>query len=123
MPETQLSLPHLDFFRHFSGEGQLNPGHPPYQHEHTLGSGVIVSADGYILTNNHVVKNAKEIQVTLNDGRTFTAKIVGTDYETDVALLKVRADNLPDLTLADSDKSDIGDVVLAIENPFGIGRP
>jgi serine protease Do len=121
-PETQLSLPHLDFFRHFFGEGQLNPGDPPYQHKHTLGSGIIVSADGYILTNNHVVKNAREIQVALNDGRTFTAKIVGTDSQTDVALLKVRADNLPALTLADSDKSNIGDVVLAIGNPFGIGQ-
>ncbi|MGA8478891.1 MAG: Do family serine endopeptidase [Chthoniobacterales bacterium] len=121
-PETQLSLPHLDFFRHFFGEGQLNLGHPPYQPEHALGSGVIVSADGYILTNNRVVKNAREIQVALNDGRTFTAKIVGTDSQTDVALLKVRADNLPELTLADSDKSNIGDVVLAIGNPFGIGQ-
>ena len=121
-PETQLSLPHLDFFRHFFGEGQLNLGHPPCQPEHALGSGVIVSADGYILTNNRVVKNAREIQVALNDGRTFSAKIVGTDAQTDVALLKVRADNLPELTLADSDKSNIGDVVLAIGNPFGIGQ-
>ena len=122
MPETQLSLPHLDLFRHFFGEGQLNLGHPPYELEHALGSGVIVSADGYILTNNHVVKNGREIAVALNDGRTFSAKIVGTDSQTDVALLKVNADKLPASTLADSDKSNIGDVVLAIGNPFGIGQ-
>jgi serine protease Do len=121
-PETQLSLPHLDFFRHFFGEGQLNLGHPPYQLEHGSGSGVIVSPDGYILTNNHVVKNGREIQVALNDGRTFTAKIVGTDSQTDVALLKVRADNLPELTVADSDKVNVGDAVLAIGNPFSIGQ-
>jgi serine protease Do len=121
-PETQLSLPHLDFFRRFFGEGQLNPGHPPYQLEHALGSGVIASADGFILTNNHVVKNAREIQVALNDGRTFAAKIVGIDPQTDVPLLKVQANNLPQLTFADSDKSNIGDVVLAIGNPFGIGQ-
>ena len=76
-PETQSSLPDLDFLRRFFSEGQLNPGHPPYRLEHALGSGVIVSADGFILTNNHVVKNAREIQVALNDGRTFAAKIVG----------------------------------------------
>jgi serine protease Do len=122
MPETQLSLPHLDFFRRFFGEGQLNPGHPPYQLEHVLGSGVIASADGFILTNNHVVKNAREIEVALNDGRTFAAKTVGTDPQTDVALLEVRAHNLPELTFADSDKSKVGDVVLAIGNPFGIGQ-
>ena len=121
-PETQLSLPGLDFLHRFLGEGQLNPGHPQYQLEHALGSGVIVSANGYILTNNHVVRNAREIQVALNDGRTFAAKIVGTDPQTDVALLKVRADNLPELTMADSDKADIGAVVLAIGNPFGIGQ-
>jgi serine protease Do len=121
VPEMQLSLPHLDFFRRFFGEGQLNSG-PPYQLERALGSGVIVSADGYILTTGHVVKNAREIRVALNDGRTFAAKIVGTDPQTDVGLLKVQANNLPELTFADSDKSNIGDVVLAIGNPFGIGQ-
>jgi serine protease Do len=118
-PETQSSLPDLNFLRRFFGQEQLNPGHPPYQVEHALGSGVIVSPDGYILTSNHVVKNAKEIQVALNDGRSFAARIVGTDPQTDVALLKVRAENLPEVTLTDSDKTDIGDVVLAIGNPFG----
>src|SRR5208283_1139437 len=86
------------------------------------GSGVIVSPDGDILTNNHVVNNATDIQVALNDGRQFTAKIVGTDPKTDVALIRIKADNLPALPLADSDKIEVGDVVLAIGNPFGIGQ-
>ena len=83
---------------------------------------MVASTDGYILTNNHVVRNAKEIQVALNDGRTFAAKVVGTDPQTDVALLKVPADNLPALTLADSAKVEVGDVVLAVGNPFGVGQ-
>jgi serine protease Do len=99
-----------------------NPGQQHGPMEHGLGSGVIVSPDGYILTNNHVVNNAGEIQVVLNDGRQFTAKVIGTDPQTDVALIKTNADNLPSLTLADSDKVEIGDVVLAIGNPFGIGQ-
>jgi len=90
-PETQSSLPDLDFLRRFFGEGQSNPGHPPYRLEHALGSGVIVSADGFILTNNHVVKNAREIQVALNDGRTSAAKIVGTDPQTVSAKHRVTA--------------------------------
>jgi serine protease Do len=123
--ENPLSNPDMDFFRRFfGGEGfnQLNPGQPRSPSEHGLGSGVIVSPDGYILTNNHVVNNASEIQVALNDGRQLTAKVVGTDPQTDVALIKINADNLPALTLADSDKVEIGDVVLAIGNPFGIGQ-
>jgi serine protease Do len=123
--ENPLSNPDMDFFRRFfGGEGfnQLNPGQPRSPSEHGLGSGVIVSPDGYILTNNHVVNNASEIQVALNDGRQLTAKVVGTDPQTDVALIKINADNLPALTLADSDKVEIGDVVLAVGNPFGIGQ-
>jgi len=100
----------------------MNPGQLHVPTEHGLGSGVIVSPDGYILTNNHVVNNASEIQVALNDGRQFTAKVIGADPQTDVALIKINADNLPALTLADSDKVEIGDVVLAIGNPFGIGQ-
>jgi serine protease Do len=87
-----------------------------------LGSGVIVSADGYIVTNNHVVENARDIEVSLNDGRTLTAKVVGTDPQTDVALIKINAQNLPFMTLADSDKVQVGDMVLAVGNPFGIGQ-
>jgi serine protease Do len=120
VPQRQLlSGQDLQFFRHFFGEIPQASG--PVL-EHGLGSGVIVSPDGYILTNNHVVKNAKEIQVTLTDGRTFNAKVVGTDPETDLALIKVQASNLPALTLADSNKVEVGDVVLAIGNPFGVGQ-
>src|SRR5580704_12572686 len=115
----------MDFFRRFFGEDgsrQMNPGQLHAPTEHGLGSGVIVSPDGYILTNNHVVNNATEIQVALNDGRQFPAKVIGSDPKTDVALIRIKADGLPALTLADSDKIEIGDVVLAIGNPFGIGQ-
>jgi len=115
----------MDFFRRFFGEDgmkQMNPGRLRAPMEHGLGSGVIVSPDGYILTNNHVVNNATDIQVALNDGRQFTAKVIGSDPKTDVALVRIKADNLPALTLADSDKIEVGDVVLAIGNPFGIGQ-
>jgi serine protease Do len=121
--ENSLSNPDMEFFRRFfGGEGfnRLNPGQSPA--EHGLGSGVIVSPNGYILTNSHVVNDAGEIQVVLNDGRQFTAKIIGSDPQTDVALIKIDADNLPALTLADSSKVQVGDVVLAIGNPFGIGQ-
>ena len=123
--ENPMSNPDMEFFRRFfGGEGlnQMNPGQLNAPTEHGLGSGVIVSPDGYILTNNHVVKNASEIQVALNDGRQFTAKVIGADPQTDVALIKINAENLPALTLTDSNKVEIGDVVLAIGNPFGIGQ-
>lgn len=87
-----------------------------------LGSGVIVSADGYILTNNHVVHGADTIKVSLNDGRELTAKVVGTDPQTDLAVVKVEAKDLPAVTFADSDKVEVGDRVLAVGNPFGIGQ-
>jgi serine protease Do len=120
-----LSSSERDFFQRFFGPDGMNPADPGRSQspaEHGLGSGVIVSPDGYILTNNHVVNNATEIQVALNDGRQFTAKVVGSDPKTDVALIRVKADNLPALTLADSDKIEVGDVVLAVGNPFGIGQ-
>ena len=123
--ENPMSNPDMEFFRRFfGGDGlnQMNPGQPDAPTEHGLGSGVIVSPDGYILTNNHVVSEASEIQVALNDGRQFTAKVIGTDPQTDVALIKINAENLPALTLTDSSKVEIGDVVLAIGNPFGIGQ-
>ena len=120
VPElSRLSDPDLNFFRPLFGDIPWQSG---ALLEHALGSGVIVSPDGYILTNNHVLKNANEIQVTLSDGRTFTAKVVGTDPRTDIALIRVQADNLPALTLADSDKVNVGDVVLAVGNPFGVGQ-
>ena len=87
-----------------------------------LGSGVIVSPDGYILTNNHVVKEASNISVVLADGREMSAKVVGTDPKSDLAVVKIKADGLPALTFADSGEISVGDVVLAVGNPFGIGQ-
>jgi Do/DeqQ family serine protease len=90
--------------------------------ERGLGSGVVVTADGYILTNHHVVDGAQDIRVELNDGRVLTAKIVGSDPPSDLAVLKIEATGLPVLPLADSDKVRVGDVVLAVGNPLGIGQ-
>jgi serine protease DegQ len=87
-----------------------------------LGSGVIISADGYILTNNHVVEGADEIEVLLNDSRSSRAKVIGTDPDTDLAILKVSLDRLPVITLGNSDALQVGDQVLAIGNPFGVGQ-
>ncbi|AIO41288.1 Do family serine endopeptidase [Burkholderia sp. AU19243] len=87
-----------------------------------LGSGVIVSPEGYILTNQHVVDGADQIEVALADGRTATAKVIGSDPETDLAVLKINMTNLPTITLGRSDQSRVGDVVLAIGNPFGVGQ-
>jgi len=87
-----------------------------------LGSGVIISPDGYILTNNHVVEGADELKVALSDDRELTAKLIGTDPKTDVAVIKIDAEKLPHLTIADSDRLRVGDVVFAIGNPLGIGQ-
>ncbi|HEX8337954.1 MAG TPA: DegQ family serine endoprotease [Pyrinomonadaceae bacterium] len=95
---------------------------PDERLERGLGSGVVVSADGYILTNHHVVDGAEEIRVELNDGRTFQAKVVGTDQPSDLAVLKVEAAGLPVLPLGDSDRARVGDVALAVGNPLGIGQ-
>ncbi len=113
-------------FRQFFGnqlQGQFGR-QPQLQQppEQGLGSGVIVSADGYILTNNHVVNGADTIKVSLNDGRELTAKVVGTDPQSDLAVIKVEAAGLPAITFADSDKVEVGDRVLAVGNPFGIGQ-
>ncbi|MBC5764799.1 S1C family serine protease [Ramlibacter albus] len=87
-----------------------------------LGSGVILSTDGYILTNNHVVEGADEIEVVLQDSRRTRAKVIGTDPESDLAVLKVTLDRLPVITLGNSDSLQVGDYVLAIGNPFGVGQ-
>ncbi len=87
-----------------------------------LGSGVLVSSDGFILTNNHVIEDADEIKVTLADGRELDAQVVGTDPRTDVAVLKVGAQDLPHATLADSDLLRVGDIVFAVGNPLGVGQ-
>lgn len=92
------------------------------QKQRGLGSGVIISTDGYIITNNHVVEEADELKVLLNDDREFTAKLIGTDPKTDVAVIKIEVENLPAATLADSSKLRVGDVVFAIGNPLGVGQ-
>jgi serine protease DegQ len=102
-----------------SGNGR---GQPNQQEQMGLGSGVIVSSDGYILTNNHVVEGADEIEVILNDSRRAIAKVIGTDPESDLAVLKISLDKLPVITLGNSDQALVGDTVLAIGNPFGVGQ-
>jgi serine protease Do/serine protease DegQ len=104
-----------EFYRQFGVQGRE-------QKQRGLGSGVIVSADGYILTNNHVVDDADELKVLLNDEREYTAKVIGTDPKTDVAVIKIDAADLPSVTLADSAKLRVGDVVFAIGNPLGVGQ-
>jgi len=106
-------------FRHFFGD-QLDDEEE--QPENSLGSGVIVSEQGLILTNDHVVASADEIEILLSDGRKLSAQVVGTDPETDLAVIKVDAEKLPSITFAATDKLDVGDVVLAIGNPFGVGQ-
>lgn len=114
------------FFQQFFGD--QNPfgdsGRERTRREQDLGSGVIISSDGYILTANHVVNGADEVKVALggDDNRRFDAKIVGTDPQTDVAVLKIDATGLPAVILGDSDQLEVGDVVLAIGNPFGLGQ-
>jgi serine protease Do len=96
---------------------------PRERRQQALGSGIIVSSDGYILTNNHVVEGADEVKVALSDEKTvYDAKIIGTDPQTDVAVVKVTAENLPAITFADSGKIEVGDVTIAIGDPFGVGQ-
>ena len=103
------------WFKFFFGEQGNEP-------QAGLGSGVIVSPSGYILTNNHVVDGADEIEVVLNDSRSARAKIIGTDPDTDLAILKIELDKLPVIVLGNSDNAQVGDQVLAIGNPFGVGQ-
>ncbi|HEU4834534.1 MAG TPA: Do family serine endopeptidase [Pyrinomonadaceae bacterium] len=115
-------FPFMDdpFFRRFFGErGQQAPNQPERQ---GLGSGVIVREDGYILTNHHVIDGADQIEVDLNDNRSLQAQLVGSDPPSDLAVLKVNAGGLPTLVLGDSDRTRVGDVVLAIGNPLGVGQ-
>jgi Do/DeqQ family serine protease len=106
------------FFRQFFG-GQGFNFRPRDQREEGLGSGVIVAPSGYILTNNHVVEKANSLKVELSDGRSFTGKVVGTDPQTDVAVVKISASDLPTLPFANSDAARVGDLCFAIGNPFG----
>ncbi len=105
-------------FRRFFGEQLPDEA----QRASSLGSGVIVSASGYVLTNNHVVEAADEIEVALTDGKRLLAKVVGNDPETDLAVLRLDAENLPAISFGSSDALRVGDVVLAIGNPFGVGQ-
>ncbi len=118
---TEQAHPLLDdpIFRHFFGDGF---GTPRRREVTSLGSGVIISEQGYILTNNHVISQAKEIQVALRDGRSVNATVVGTDPDTDLAVLKIELEDLPVIILGRSDQLRVGDVVLAIGNPFGVGQ-
>jgi serine protease Do len=113
-------------FRQFfgdRGDGPLDrPGKPREQREQGLGSGVIVSPDGYILTNNHVIEGASQIEVYTSDKRELKARVIGADPKTDIAVVKVEAKNLPTLPFADSSQVQVGDIALAIGNPFGVGQ-
>ncbi len=127
--EGPRMIPFLDdpLFRRFFGDDfgddSRDGRRPRAREEQSLGSGVIISEDGYILTNNHVVDGADEIKAVLADGKKeFEAKVVGTDPQPDVAVLKVQGRSLPAITVADSDQLEVGDVVIAIGNPFGVGQ-
>lgn len=112
----QPKTPFMDdpLFRRFFGEQE--------DRQFSLGSGVVVSPEGYVLTNNHVIETADEIEIALADGRKAVAKVVGTDPETDLAVVKINLLNLPAITLGHDDQAKVGDVVLAIGNPFGVGQ-
>ena len=109
-------------FRQFFGRGRDELVTPRQQVERSLGSGVIMSAQGYILTNHHVIHGADAIQVSLRDGRMAKATVVGSDPETDLAVLKIDLKKLPVITVGHSERLRVGDVVLAIGNPFGVGQ-
>jgi serine protease Do len=114
-----------ELLRRFFGQqfSQPNRGRqPPTPRQEGVGSGVIISKDGYILTNNHVIDGADQVKVSLQDGRDFDAQVVGRDPKTDVAVVKIDVQDLPTLELANSENIEVGDVVLAIGNPFGIGQ-
>jgi len=118
---TRKRHPLLDdpLFRHFFGD-QL--GTPRKRTQTSLGSGVIVSPQGYVLTNNHVIAGADEIQVLLQDGRSSPATVVGVDKDTDLAILHIRLDNLPTIAIGSTADLRVGDIALAIGNPFGVGQ-
>lgn len=122
---VMVNDPFDDFFNDFfgyGGRGQRQPQEREYRQpdQHAQGSGVIISTDGYIVTNNHVVGKANEISVKLNDGREFKGRIVGTDETTDLALIKIDAKNLPAIPIGNSDKLKLGEWVLAVGNPFNL---
>src|SRR6202171_5092047 len=120
VPEGMLDDP---FFRQFFGPGSDNRSqNPRSQREESLGSGVIVSPQGYILTNNHVIEGATDVKVTLSNKRQMQAKVVGSDPKTDIAVLKVEGSGYPAITIGDSSKVQVGDYALAVGDPFGVGQ-
>jgi Do/DeqQ family serine protease len=117
--------PDEDFLRRFFGQegnGRSPRLRPTPRRQGGLGSGVVVTADGYILTNNHVVEGASKVRVDFTDGRTFDARVVGTDQPSDLAVLKIAATGLTTVAVGDSDQARVGDVVLAVGNPLGLGQ-
>src|SRR3954471_18261915 len=121
MVPTSQDIPE-EFRRFFGDQIPQMRGQRVPRVERGLGSGVIVSEDGYILTNNHVVDGVETVKVDLPDNRSFTAKVVGTDPATDLAVVKIPAKGLPTLPVGDSDAVKVGDVVLAVGNPLGVGE-
>jgi serine protease Do len=122
-PQANQTSPFFNdpMFRQFFGD-QFGGGKPHAEREQALGSGVIVTPDGTILTNNHVIDGASDIKVYLSDKREFKAKLVGADPKTDIAVLKIDAGGLPTLPLGDSSQLNVGDLIFAIGDPFGIGE-
>src|ERR1700677_4719766 len=124
-PQEEMPFFNDPFFQQFfgnrggqgQGQGQQRP-----EREQSLGSGVIVTSDGMILTNNHVIDGASDIEVDLSDKREFKAKLIGTDAKTDVAILKIDATGLPTLSIGDSSRLEVGDIVFAVGDPFGVGE-
>ena len=125
MPAEFGQMPDDPLFRQFFGNGfnrRSDPRQMPEQRERGLGSGIIMTPDGDILTNNHVVDGATDVRVTLADKREFKAKVLGTDPKSDLAVLKIDATNLPCITVGDSSKVQVGDYALAVGDPFGVGQ-
>ncbi|HYA88270.1 MAG TPA: DegQ family serine endoprotease [Nitrospirota bacterium] len=120
--ETTFDLFDDPFFRKFFGDQFPHPNVPKEHKEQSLGSGVIVSEDGYIITNNHVIEKAQEIKVLLLNKKDYNAKLVGADPKTDIAIIKIDAKGLPALPWGDSNKLRVGEIVFAIGNPFGLNQ-
>ena len=120
MSTVSVGRQYFDPFEYFFGYGDRQRQSPRQQQRVGYGSGVIISTDGYIITNNHVIEGADSINVTLNDKRTFTGKIIGADPSTDIALVKIDAENLQAITFGDSEKIKVGEWVLAVGNPFNL---
>ncbi len=120
--ETPFEFFDDPFFRRFFGDQFPHPNVPKEHKEQSLGSGVIVSEDGYIITNNHVIEKAQEIKVLLVNKRDYKAKLIGADPKTDIAVIKIDAKGLPALSWGDSNKLKVGEIVFAIGNPFGLNQ-